>query len=448
MGLLKQMNNIDIQKAFNVTDVTSSIMDQRLQSCVEEYFRTNKSKSRLQDLNLPFVIVNKLTRAIFGDFTAVVADDFYKDFFKKVDNKKKEIMSKSLYSGSVILKPFIDSFNTLDLIVCPRTNYMPCGRNSDGTLSEVILSETKTVGPDFYTLLEKRKTVPGGTEVIYKLFKSSVPGSLGKQVKLSTLYPDLTDSFVLAVPNLGLIELKTPLLNDVDGSAEGVPVFEPALELIQLINENEAQLSDEFKLGQSRVFVDEAAFRKDDDGNLILTDKVFTPMYDGGEAMTIFNPTLREQSYLTRKNAYLRAIEDIIGLQRGILSDASEADKTATEIGQSAAVYNLTLIDFQDSFNTAIQSLFSIVGKIGGLYNVAKAKEYTGEVSIDFGDGVLYDRDKVFSEQLQLVAAGLLKAEKFIAWYFSIDDTTPEGQAQVASLMPELTQLLKREDDE
>lgn len=447
MGILREMNNIDIQKAFNVEDCTSADYRQRLQDCIDEYFRKNKTKTRLQDLNLPFVIVNKLTRAIFGEFSATCSDEFYKEFFKKIDNKKKEIMSKCLYSGSVILKPFVDSTNNLDIVICPRTNYMPCGRNSDGSLNEVVLSETKTIGPDFYTLLEKRKEVPGGTEIMYKLFKSPTAGSLGKQIKLQSVYPDLIDNFILPVSNLALVELKNPLLNDIDGSSEGVSVFEPALEIIQLINENEAQLSDEFRLGQSRIFVDEGAFRKDDNGNLILTDKVFTPMYDGGgEAMTIFNPTLREQSYLTRKNAYLRAIEDTIGLQRGILSDASEADKTATEIGQSAAVYNLTLIDFQSSFNTAIQFLFSIAGKIGVLYHIAKAKEYNSEVSLDFGDGVLYDRDKVFSEQLQLVAAGLLKPERFIAWYFSIDDTTPEGQAQVQSYMPELTQLLKEDD--
>ena len=449
ISTIKTLNNSDIQTAFKVSDTTTTEMQTRLDMCRQAYYRAIKSVDKNAALNLPFTIVNKLTKTMFSECTITANDDFYKDFIKQVNKKKTEIMSKLLYGGSVILKPYVTPSDKLGFVVVARENYIPVGRDFDGNLIEVILSEVTEKGACYYTLLEKRKITNNGCLIEYKLFESEIKGVLGKQINLSYLYSDMPESFMLDTDSLGLIEIKTPLLNDIDTSRDGIPVFEPALEIIDLCNENEAQLKDEFKLGQSRIIVSDDMFRKNSLGEPVVTDKVFVsldldPAEQSGSGITIFNPELREQSYIARKNEYLRAIESVIGLQRGLLSDVNQQEKTAKEIGSSEASYNLTIVDFQNCFKTGIEELAGVWADFGKIYKIKGAKDYEDElISFDFGDGVLYNRDKVFSELLGLCAAGLIKGEVVVAWYYDIDLSTPEGEEAVKKYMPELDEMLK-----
>ena len=75
-------------------------------------------------------------------------------------------------------------------------------------------------------------------------------------------------------------------------------------------------------------------------GKKSLTDDVFVGL-DGNEqsiGITPFAPTLRNESYEARRQTYLKAIENLLGIKRGILSDAEAVSKTATEINFSAVL--------------------------------------------------------------------------------------------------------------
>lgn len=77
-------------------------------------------------------------------------------------------------------------------------------------------------------------------------------------------------------------------------------------------------------------------------GKKSLTDDVFVGL-DGNEqsiGITPFAPTLRNESYEARRQTYLKAIENLLGIKRGILSDAEAVSKTATEINSSAGDYS------------------------------------------------------------------------------------------------------------
>ena len=51
-------------------------------------------------------------------------------------------------------------------------------------------------------------------------------------------------------------------------------------------------------------------------------------------------------------------------------------------------------------------------------------KSTLGDIKLtcNFGDSVLEDTEKEFQRRLQMVSAGLLTKEKFIAWYFNCDE--------------------------
>ncbi len=164
--------------------------------------------------------------------------------------------------------------------------------------------------------------------------------------------------------------------------------------------------------------------------------------------LTIFSPELREQSFLARKQSYLRAAESIIGLKRGLLSEVEEVERTAKEITSSAGDYNLTIIDFQQMFEAAAREAIRLCGVLGGLYHVPGARDVDPDsVSIDWGNGILYDEDKTWADYLDMVARGLLKPEIALGWRFNMPTETEKDLAAIrAKYMPALERMTDEDD--
>lgn len=149
--------------------------------------------------------------------------------------------------------------------------------------------------------------------------------------------------------------------------------------------------------------------KKDRDGKRNFSDHLFVGLDDDPEnvGVTIFSPNLREQSFLARKQEYLRNVESVIGLKRGLLSEVEAQERTAKEITSSEGDYNLTVIDFQGMWERAVQEAVRLCGVLGRLYNVPSAHEAAEDaVTIDWGNGVLYDEEKTWANYMQMVSAG------------------------------------------
>ncbi len=272
---------------------------------------------------------------------------------------------------------------------------------------------------------------------------------MGRAVPLKTLarYDGLPEEYTYPEPigGLGMAWLKTPLENCVDGSRDGVSIYAPAVGLIHNIDRNEALLNGEFERGQSRIIASDDLLRKGRDGRRRLTDKLFVGIDDDPETvgLTIFSPALREAAFLARKQEYLRSAENIIGLKRGLLSEVEAAERTATEVTSSAGDYNLTIIDFQQMWESAVREAVQICGVLGRLYHVPDAHDVPEDaVAIDWGNGILYDEDKTWAEYMGMVSAGLLKPEIALGWRFGMPTETAADLKKIREkYMPEAQQL-------
>ena len=142
--------------------------------------------------------------------------------------------------------------------------------------------------------------------------------------------------------------------------------------------------------------------------------------------VTVYSPALREQSYLARKQDLLRGCESLLGLRRGILSEteAEAQPRTATEIAATAVDYDLTIRDLQAMWESAAREALALCGALGSLYGLTEPDAAPGVLTIDWGDGVLYDRSRVWAEQRELVADGLLRPELALAWYYGLPHET------------------------
>lgn len=424
------MNIYDCQAAFGAWDKTSRAMSGAVKEWFRLYYRDKPAYGEDPCQRIAYTVVSKLVRTVFSEYSVSTDDGFVRQVLSALGDKKEQAVQLALVGGESYLKPWLDG-SGFRFTVIPRNHILIFARDPEGQPTDVGTMERSTMGNCYYTLLERR-TVDGSgyLTVQNKLFKHHSPDGLGQQVPLAghPLYADLPESYTYESPvgSVGLVQVKTPMLNCVDGSADGVSVYAAAAGLIHSIDKNEYQLSGEFDRGQSRVFASADLLR---DGQL--ESHLFVGLDEDPErvGLTVFSPQLREQSFLARKQEYLRNVESLIGLKRGMLCDANVDQRTATEISASEAEHNLTVMDFQAMWEKALRQACGLCATLGRLYGLPGARE--AAVFVDWGNGVLYDEDKLWQDYKDMVARGLLMPEVALGWRFGMKADTAEQRKTI-----------------
>lgn len=443
-NLLK--NSTSFAAAYGAADITSNDMKRAIETWFELYFRNEKTETEDPCQQIPYTVVRKLTKTVFSEHTVTAEREYVQDLLRELSAVGEEAMQMILIGGEALIKPVLQKGKGIAFAVVPRNNMLVFARDARGNMTDIGTMEVTTSGNRYYTLLERRTVdVNGYLTIRYKLFEAYAKDSLGQQVSLSKLpqYAELQEEYTYAKPvgSIGLVRVKTPMVNCVDGSQDGVSVYAAAIGLIRNINRNEAQLNGEFRRGESRVIVSSDLLSKNADGTRDLNDNLFVGLDEDPEStgITIFNPTLREASFLARKQEYLRNIENVIGLKRGLLSEVEAAERTATEITSSAGEYNLTIIDFQKMWEKAVREVLQLCGILGQLYRLQGACEVKDDdVVFNWGNGVLYDEAKTYAELKEQVSMGLLQPERLVGWYHNVPCDTTEDRAKIREqYMPE-----------
>ena len=347
----------------------------------------------------------------------------------------KTAMQYALVGGECLLKP-VPRDGAFDFAAIRRDCYVPLARDAHGSLLAVGTMERHSVDGRQYALLERRTAGADGLTIETRLFELNGQ-TLGRCVPLATLpaCAELVPQLVLpGVQGVGLAVLKTPLMNCVDGSTDAVSIYAPAAGLLHALARCEEQLNAEFANGASRVFASEDLLRPDAQGRRALQDDLFVGLPDdpANVGVTVYSPALREGSYLARKQDLLRGCESLLGLRRGILSEVETPaePRTATEITATSVDYDLTIRDLQSAWTDAVQQAMALCGALGAVYGLDGLPQ-TAAPAIDWGDGVLYDRTRIWAEQRELVDAGLLRPELALAWYFDLPHETEAELAEI-----------------
>lgn len=431
--------------AFKANDITTARMRKAIPEWFDLYYQKEPDKGEDPCQQIPYTIVRKLTKAVFSEYEATSKNEYADRILADLGKKCTEAMQMALIGGESKLKP-IPTADGFRFVVVPRYNILVFGRDAEGNMTDIGTVEQSAAGNAYYTLLERRTVDENGYLTIRnRLFRSYTKENLGQEVPLNSipLYEQMEPEYTFSKPvgSIGLIGLQTPMTNCVDGSPDCVSVYAAAIGLIHNINRNEAQLNGEFDRGESRIIVSADMLATNKDGSKVLKDHVFVGLDDDQETVgiTTFSPELRDASYLARKQEYLRNVENVIGLKRGLLSEVEAAERTATEITSSAGEYNLTVIDFQRMWELTVKEALRLCGVLGQLYKVPGAHEIPEDAAvINWGNGVLYDEEKTWADYKAMVAAGLLKPEIAVGWRFNMPTKTEADLKKVREqLMPE-----------
>ena len=415
----------NVQLAFQAQDITSSAMKRAVEDWFQLYYMQEHTKEEDPCQQIPFTIVRKLTKATFSEYSATSKNEFAAQILGALDEVCGEAAQYAFIGGVSLLKP-IPEKDGFSFAVVRRNNILVFGRDTKGRLTDIGAWERTVQGKFYYTLLERRTVDDRGFLTIKNsLYRSYTDGDLGSQVSLASLpqYADYLDVYTFQEPihSIGLVPVRVPIENCVDGSKDAVSVYASAVGLIHNINRNEAQLNGEFERGKSKIVASADMFKKGKDGKQTITDDVFVGLDDDPETVgiTIFSPALREASFLARKQDYLRSVENVIGLKRGLLSEVEAVERTAKEITSSEGDYNLTITDLQGMWETATKEALRLCGILGRLYHIPGTADLPDDAAVfNWGNGVLFDEEKTRQRMLGEVQAGLLQPERYVGFVY------------------------------
>ena len=340
-----------LEQAFGKSDVTTPKMRAAQREWLELYYGAARPGED-PAARLPVVLVGKLSRTVFAEYESGLddPDPWMQRALAALDSVRGNAMQYAMAGGECLLKPVLKPGGPA-FVPLRRDCYVPLARDSAGALQAVGSMELLTGNGHRYALLERRCAGAEGLTIETRLFEVNGQ-TLGRSVPLNTLpaCEGLVPELVLpGVPGVGLAALRMPLVNCVDGSGEAVSLYAPAVGLIRALARCDAQLEAEFRNGASRVFASEDLLRTDAAGRRGLRDDLFVGLPDdpANVGVTVYSPALREQSYLNRKQDILRSIENLLGLKRGLLSEAADTERTAAEIAATGADYDLTIRELQ-----------------------------------------------------------------------------------------------------
>ena len=416
-----------LEQAFGKSDCSSVKMRGAVREWMDLYYGASRSGED-GSARLAVLIVSKLCRTVFAEYEVHrdKHDDWAQECYTDALNKvAKTAMQYALIGGECLLKVVDDHF-----VPIRRDCYLPLGRDDRGNLTSVGMMQTLYENGKKYVLLERRTDIDDNTLIENRLFEVNGQ-ALGRRVPLDTLTACKMlsdDEFLPNVPCMGLAVLRMPTVNCVDGSADPVSIYAPAVGLMHALARCEDQLDHEFLNGASRVFASEDLLRPDASGQRGLRDDLFVGLPDdpANVGVTVYSPTLREGSYLARKQDILRSCESLLGLRRGILSEtqAEAQPRTATEIAATSVDYDLTIRSLQRAWQDCVDSTLLVCADLdSSLYGESWMPD---PVQIDWGDGVLYDRARVWAEQREMVTDGLLRPEIALAWYYNLPAETED----------------------
>ena len=429
---------ISTDECFGQPDVTSQEMRDAINAWRDTYLKREGDKTSDPCMRMAYVIVHKLQKGVFAEYSSDILDKektakgkWMNRNLSQLDLIRDSILQWMLIGGECWVKPVPrpgpDGSTIFAPLLVHRTDAVILAREPDGRVTSIVTAEHTARGSQYYTLLERRTVDANGYLTIEnKLYASFDRGTLGVRTALSKLdrYAQLPDLYTYPVPvgGVGMTPLRVPLANCVDGSMDAISIYEPAMGLIRNIDQNEKQLNDEFELARHRLIAPAEMLKTGRDGRRTLDDSVFVALKDihSDLAPTAFTPQLRDEPYERREQKYLRAIENQIGLKRGMLSDAQEVEKTAFEVASTAGDYNLSLLDLQQVWFDGVREYLTLCDTLGKMYRYCdqSAWDVTEQLAITWGNGVLYDPDRELETDLRLVAAQLLKPEIAVARHF------------------------------
>ena len=417
----------EIKSAFGADTAISDKMQNAIELWCGMYNNVPPwAAGRVQCLGIPAAIASETARLVTlemkSEITGSARADYLNSRYMHVLENIRKYTEYGCAKGGLALKPYVRD-NQIMVDFVQADCFFPTAFDSSGRMTGAVFVDQIKRGGRIYTRLEYHLLLGQEYQIKNAVYASETDGYIGSPTSLSAVeeWADIQPETVIKNIDRPLFAyFKVPTANNIDPrSPLGVSVYARAVDLIKEADKQYSRLLWEFESGERALYVSDTAFRKDKNGRAEVPDRrLYRTLRVEGADDDLFKdwtPTLREENILRGLNAILRKIEFNCGLAYGTLSDVQDTDKTAEEIRASKQRSYATICDIQKSLQTALEDLAYSMDVLCTLYHLAPSGSY--EMSFEFDDSIIADRQMEFAEKQQLVTMGIMQAWEFRMWY-------------------------------
>jgi A118 family predicted phage portal protein len=448
----KMFTKDTIKTALGIEIDVSSIMAEALKTWSLIY--QNKSPwltTKMHSLNLGATIASEIARSVTIEMSVEIEGSARAEFLKMqlqpILDRLREKVELGCALGGLMMKPYPkNGMIAVDFI--GANSFYPVTYDSSGNITACVFADRRKIGDAWYTRLEYHNYSNGKCMVKNAAFKSTDVNQLGNKVALTVVqdWAVIEEQAVIEGIDKPLFAyFRYPAANNNDpDSPLGVSCFSRAVQQLEDADEIYTNLVWEFRSGKRKMYVNELALKRDNDGNPYLPqDEDYIRTLAGtaniGETKGLFDewsPDFRQEMISSGLNDILKRIEVLCGLANGTLSDPETVDKTATEILSSKQRSAATVVDTQKALKNALDDLLYAMSAWCDIEGLAPRGAYTA--SYDFDDSLVTDRDKQFTQDNQTVGMTSMPKYVFLMRNYKLkEETAKQWIAEAQSEQPE-----------
>lgn len=399
-------------------------------------------KKQRKTLQMAKSVCESMANLLMNEKVRICLDDtrtqeFIDDVFKKNNFRVKMNEFQELKSavGTVAYVPYADdiiydkssgalSEGDIKINFVEAENIYPLSWHN-GVIDECAFAINHTVGDKDYVHLQIHTHAKSGYVTENKFFKIGH----GSMSEISAV--DITEFKSIANRIETKSHRKTFVIdrlavanNFYTGSPFGVSLYANAISILQGIDLAYDSLCNEFTLGRKRIFVrpEMLSFDSEVSGFDSNTTEFYMLPEDNGDGDLIkeVNMELRVDNHREAIQTNLDLLSGKIGFGKGYYSYSKDraGAVTATQVVSENSELFRTIKKHEIILEDVIKELVGLISDIGVRY-LGKTVDFETNISIDFDDSIIEDKQAEFNRDLMLVNAGAMGVDELRARYMN-----------------------------
>lgn len=302
----------------------------------------------------------------------------------------------------------------------------------NGVVKECAFGTEKTNGKDKYLYVAIHRLNEQGNYDIENVVYKNNKGSLS-EVPLASVegYENVPEVVHTNSPHRQFVIDRLNIANNIDNSLPmGISVFANAIDQIKGVDIAYDSYINEFVLGKKRIIVKPEASKTIDGEPVFDTnDLAFYVLPEDGTSGSIVDEidmTLRTEEHNAGMQDMLNMLSSKCGFGENHYKFDNGNISTATQVISENSSMFRTIKKHEIILEQVLIELVRIILRLGNTYMNAGLDEDV-EISVDFDDSIIEDKDTDFNRDARMVSMGIMNAYEFRAKWLNEDEETAKA---------------------
>ena len=399
-------------------------------------------------INLTAIFANKLATLTVCESNVNIADDskrsiMLQDVLTKLWSRSKKLTSRVLGTGGAVVIPYVAGGKLyFDIISQDRLNINTT--QGEDITSATVLADNIVINNQNYYRWVDYQLINSSLIIRCRATRNGSSISLETVDKWKDIAPEIT---VQNVTQLPFAFIKSPIDNRKQSNLYGVPITYGTQSILKRIEDCLKQIDVEFEDKKAVLFMDDRMVSKDkNDGIKKPFGKHIKLIKGGGDTkgsmIDIFDPAIRDSSYYNRLQHLFELLEKAVGTSKGILTEQSSTNATATEIKRGSYDTFAMVNDIRKTLEKGVSDFCYACDVWANYYSLSPVGNYS--LTFTWSDALVENSTEEWQQLLEGQSLGVVRKAE-IRQHLHNNETIDESQSIIDEIQraePNLASVL------